>query len=227
VYEVNTGDDQRNKIYKKVGKDGSTEYTGMGNPTRIAAEQAAANDPETQRAKLQHGLMLAALGGSSEAGSMFREMSAQQTKANEAKATGDAAVGLAMEQRPGMSKAEIEAVRRGVVDPFKKTGGDGYKVEYGDVMSAFGRPVLDEKTGEPMFDPLTGRQQINRDTKKEQAFFKWMRENGIKDTNQGLALYLGQQSKSISEDARAIAIRDNKDLSIEQKRAELLKLGYQ
>lgn len=114
---------------------------------------------------------------------------ADKRKASQDKqAAEDAAVALAMERNPAMSKAEQNAVRRGVITPFKDST---YKVEYGDVTSAFGTPAVDAE-GKPVSDPFTGRQVVNRDIAKERAFFQWMKANNITDTNKGLALYLGK-----------------------------------
>jgi hypothetical protein len=144
----------------------------------------------------------------------------------------NAAVALYKQNNPNATTAELEAVRRGIVEAVPKAG--NYKVEMGDVSSAFGTPAVDA-SGKPVADPLTGRQMINRNPDKEQAFFQWMRDNNITDTNKGLALYLGRgqaapggaSGQTIATDPRAIAIRDDKNLSVEQKREKLKALGYQ
>lgn len=105
-----------------------------------------------------------------------------------AKAT--AAVALFKERNPNATQAELDAVQRGILEPIAKSG--AYKVEMGDVTSAFGTPAVDAE-GKPQSDLLTGRQVVNRDPKKEAAFFQWMADNGITDTNKGLAIYLGQK----------------------------------
>ena len=46
------------------------------------------------------------------------------------------------------------------------------------------------------------------------------------DPNTGQAQEVGAQGKSMASDPRAIAIRDNKSMTTEQKRAELQKIGY-
>jgi hypothetical protein len=42
--------DAGNKIYKMVDKDGKVTYTGMGSPTRVAAEKVKAEEPKTKEA---------------------------------------------------------------------------------------------------------------------------------------------------------------------------------
>ncbi len=112
----------------------------------------------------------------------------------EKKAKAEAGVELFKERNPKATEAELAAVRRGILEatPSEK----GYKVEMGDVSSAFGTPAVDA-SGKPVSDLMTGRQVVNRNMEKEQAFFKWMKDNNIKDTNKGLALYLGQQGGGV------------------------------
>ena len=67
---------------------------------------------------------------------------------------------------------------------------------------AIARPPWEQaRQGRPVVDPLTGRQQINRNLEEEQRFFRWMRENNITDTNRGLALYVGQRPSGGSKSA--------------------------
>lgn len=89
------------------------------------------------------------------------------------------------------AKAELDHIRKyGVKMPSAGSGGAGnYKVEMGEVAQALGTPATD-RDGSPLTDPLTGRQVINRNPQKEQAFFAAMDAAGIKDTNQGLALFM-------------------------------------
>jgi hypothetical protein len=143
------------------------------------------------------------------------------------KAKADAAVGIYKEQNPGATPAQLAAVRQGVLAAVPKEGKD-YKVEMGDVTSALGTPAVGPD-GKPIADLNTGRQMVNRNPEEEKKFFEWMRENKITDTNKGLALYMGQKKAqgSIASDPRAAAIRDDKTLSIEQKREKLKALGYQ
>lgn len=107
----------------------------------------------------------------------------------ESKAKADAAVALFKEQNPGATPAQIEAVRSGVLPAVPK-GGD-YKTESGDVTSLLGTPAVDD-AGKPLMDPMTGRQVVNRNPEREQAFFRFMRENGIRDTNEGLQKFITQ-----------------------------------
>lgn len=112
----------------------------------------------------------------------------------EAKAKADAAVALFKERNPNATPAELEAVRRGVMDAIPDAKAK-YNVEMSDVTSALGTPAVDHN-GNPRMDPFTGKPIINRDPKKEAEFFQWMRDNNITDTNKGLALYLGQKRES-------------------------------
>jgi|GEM_PF-3780318 len=71
-----------------------------------------------------------------------------------------------------------------------------YKVEGGEVATVLGDPVL-RKDGTPKLDPITGRQLVNRNTAKEKAFYRWMSEQGITDTNEGLAIYMAQNPEPL------------------------------
>lgn len=139
-----------------------------------------------------------------------------------------ASLALFKEQNPNATPAQLEAAKNGILAP--STPGSGkYNVEMGDVTSALGTPAVDAR-GRPAVDPLTGRQSVNRNVQEEQKFFQWMRDNNITDTNKGLALYMGQKQaapQSIATDPRAIAIRDDKAMTPEQKREKLKALGYQ
>lgn len=94
----------------------------------------------------------------------------------------------------GMSPTQIAAVKAGVLK-FPEDKADAYEVQAGDVTSLLGTPAVD-KDGNPLADPMTGKQLVNRDPAKEAAFFQWMRQNNITDTNKGLAIYLGQQQNA-------------------------------
>lgn len=147
----------------------------------------------------------------------------------DAKSKAEAAVKLHKERNPNATDAELEAVRRGVLEAVPSN--KGYKVEMGDVASALGTPAVDPD-GKPVTDLMTGRQVVNRNVEKEQAFFKWMRDNNIKDTNQGLALYLGQGGAGAAKprdqnDAHAQAQAAlGRGASKEAVNARLKQMGY-
>lgn len=111
----------------------------------------------------------------------------------DAAAAAEAGVALFREQNPNASPAQIEAVRRGILPAVPKKAEGGYKVEAGDVTSLLGTPAMDAQ-GRPLMDPMTGRQVVNRDPSKEAAFFAFMRDNGIRDTNEALAKYLAPRA---------------------------------
>lgn len=125
------------------------------------------------------------------AGASFAQGQADRTEAkNERAAKAAAAVALFKERNPNATDAQLEAVRRGVVDATPKDS--AYKVEMGDVTTALGSPAVDRE-GKPKVDPITGRQIVNHDPKRVTEFFQWMRANNITDTNKGIAMFLGQQ----------------------------------
>ena len=77
------------------------------------------------------------------------------------------------------SRAETNRIRNGL-----SKSGDA-KVEGNEVSSVLGTPAVDRK-GKPLFDPITGRQQINRNLAEEDAFYRWMAKEGLNDTNAAL-----------------------------------------
>jgi len=92
-------------------------------------------------------------------------------------------VNLAREQNPKLTKAQETAIRYGVKDAVSKQ--DGYKVDMNEVARALGTVAMDD---------ITGKQVLNRNQDEERKFFSWMEKSGIKDTNQGLALYLANKA---------------------------------
>lgn len=139
-----------------------------------------------------------------------------------------ASLALFKEQNPNATPAQVEAANNGLLGP--STPGNGkYTVDANEVATALSTPALDAR-GKPIVDVISGKPAINRNVKEEQKFFQWMKENNITDTNKGLALYLGQKQdapQSIATDPRALAIRDDKAMTPEQKREKLKALGYQ
>ncbi len=67
---VNNG----SKIYRSVDKDGKVTFTGMGAPSRIAAEVAKANDPEAKKAAYVDQLRQQAAAGNVVAGKVLGDM---------------------------------------------------------------------------------------------------------------------------------------------------------
>lgn len=137
----------------------------------------------------------------------------QDARAREVKKEEDfknAGVGLFREAHPAATNNQLEAVRTGVMPAIQGKG--AYKVESNDVTTLLGAPAVDSK-GVPITDPLSGRQLVNRDPAKEAEFFKFMKDNGITDTNAGLAQFLGQKS-----DAQGPKPKDANDAA-EQARA--------
>lgn len=79
----------------------------------------------------------------------------------------------------GLLNAQKDEFKSGLKKPK-------YVVQGSEVQSSLGTPAVDDK-GQPLADPMTGRQLINRNVKEEQRFYKWMQDNGITDTNEALA----------------------------------------
>ena len=152
-----------------------------------------------------------------ERGDRERELSEKGEKAN-------AAVALFRQENPDATPERIEAARTGVIPAVQKDQKDSWKYEAGDVTSALGDPAFDAH-GKPVVDIMTGRQVVNRNVARERELVEFMAKHNIKDTNEGLMKFLAQPA-SIKSDPRAIAIRDDKKLTLEQKKAKLRELGY-
>ena len=118
-------------------------------------------------------------------------MANQGRDRSEAAAKAAAGVALFKQNNPGATPVELEAVRQGILSAAPKTGG-AYKVEAGDVATLLGTPATDAQ-GNALVDPLTGRQVVNRNPERERALFKFMRENNITSTDEGLAKFMLQQ----------------------------------
>lgn len=118
----------------------------------------------------------------------------QMQKAADEQALLQAREALGRETFPGITNAQANAVRYGVVDPFsKKEGKHVYQTE--DVARAFGTPALDE-AGKPIIDPMTGKQAFNPNKAMEREFASWMVKNGYKDTNEALPKFMAMKASS-------------------------------
>jgi len=82
-----------------------------------------------------------------------------------------------------------------------KTAGPAYKLQAGAVASVLGDPAVDSN-GKPIMDIMSGKQAINRNVGKENAFYQWMKDNNITDTNEGLLKYMSR-----SPDAPAAPVK--------------------
>ena len=132
----------------------------------------------------------------------MRAGNADARAVNEKKEAGEAALALYKEKNPGASAASLEAVRKGVIAPFKET-----KNEYSTNTDSMGMTITrtNKDTGAvDVIDPKSG--EIRASIPAPGAASK---------------------PSGMGGDPKAIAIRDNPKLSVEQKKAELRKLGYQ
>lgn len=118
-------------------------------------------------------------------------ISRDQATASKAKALIDSKVAL-YDAQVSRDPQRIKDAERAVV----AAGGDpgrveSYKLEGAEVASVLGNPAV-RADGSPMMDPLTGRQEIIRNTEAERTFYQWMYASGQTDTNKALLQYLGQ-----------------------------------
>lgn len=109
-----------------------------------------------------------------------------ESKIGENEAQAASAYASADSSRASASKARAETeqvgeetrILRATGEKPTAGGGKGYKVEASEVSAALGTPVLN---GKPLY---------SRNVNEENAFYGWMKTNGIKDTNEGLARWL-------------------------------------
>lgn len=163
-----------------------------------------------------------------------RELAEKTEKAN-------AAVGLFKQRNPDATPAELEAVRRGVIDINPDAKGAPSEVKLAQAMVNAGlapdmrsglEMALTKKTQDPA-EMHKGFVEagIKNMAKPEDAVAsadKVMETMGYTKGNGRWSLPKGQApAGGMASDPKAIAIRDDKNLTIDQKRAKLKELGYQ
>lgn len=112
----------------------------------------------------------------------------------------NSAVGLYNEQNPGASEAKLAAVRSGVLPVVANKG--QFKVDGNEITQLLGTPAVDQR-GNPITDPLTGKQYVNRSPDREAEFFRFMKDNNINDSNQAITLFLSQKASQQSKPSNA------------------------
>lgn len=175
-------------IITQVGKDGKGNlYATMVDPFSGESSTVPVSDMERQLLSLKEQIGIKA----SEANIAQSQAAIRQGDArvaNDTRSTNAAVARSGVET--ANARAELDYMRKnGVKMPSAASGGGNYKVEMGEVAQALGTPATN-RDGSPLTDTMTGRQAINRNPQKEQAFFAAMDSAGIKDTNQGLALFM-------------------------------------
>lgn len=104
----------------------------------------------------------------------------------------DAAAAYFKQTHPNATDTELNAVRAGVVPVTPST--KDYKVEGGEVAQVLGRPAMDAR-GKPAVDPMTGKQLVNRDPEREAAFWKFMSDNNLTQTDRALLLFMDAERR--------------------------------
>ena len=163
----------------------------------------------------------------------------------EAKAKADAAVALFKERNPNATPAELEAVRRGVMDAIPKVD-DKSPAEV-----KLARAALEARVDgvTDMASALQWARSRSEDTPRSTYLSLMKPQNGIAPREEDVAKIMEEvygpqwrekirtqggaaskpapdQGKDIFSDPRAIAIRDDPNLTTEEKRKRLRELGY-
>jgi len=72
---------------------------------------------------------------------------------------------------------------------LKNATKNGYKINPNQVATALGSPAVDDN-GKPIIDPMSGKQDVNRNVAKENAFYKFMSDNHITNADEGLIKFM-------------------------------------
>jgi hypothetical protein len=139
-----------------------------------------------------------------------------ESKIGENEAQAASAYANADQSRAGAGKAraetsQVNAETKILTETGEKPaagGGKGYKTEAAEVSAALGTPVLNRR-GVPETD-ANGKPLYSRNADEERAFYKWMKANKIKDTNEGLSRWMAGEKPAAPAKARPAAPFDPK-----------------
>lgn len=120
-------------------------------------------------------------------------------------------------QEQGATPAQIAAIRAGM-NPASLHGKDNkYVYEGNEVEAALGDVVTDPKTGQPVVDPMSGKVTRLPNPERQQRFVRYMRQHGIRDTNEALPKFLdweaGQQAAAKVPPNAVSYLRQNPQLA--------------
>lgn len=88
------------------------------------------------------------------------------------------------------AQANLAGVRATNIKEGKGDGTGAFKVD-SSYQQALGSPATDSK-GNPMVDPFSGRQIMNRNTQEEENFLKWASDNKYTSTDAALGDYIAK-----------------------------------
>ena len=105
------------------------------------------------------------------------------------------------------------------------SGGGSWKTDPKKVAAVLGTPVVDER-GRAVVDPMTGEQRVAVTPEMNQRYALFKRRHNIRNEDEGLQRFNEQLviEKRLAADPRAAAIRADKTLSREQKKAALQEI---
>lgn len=149
---------------KRIGANGFVNITAMERAMMSAAEVAKLRETESKI-------------GENEAQATAAYANADQSRAGAAKARAETA-----------QVGEETRILRETGEKPTPGGGKGYKVEASEVSAALGTPVL-SSNGKPVLDG-NDRPVYRRNVEEENRFYKWMKENRLRDTNEALARWM-------------------------------------
>lgn len=191
---VDRGNGIKSRVITVKDPDGSTntidvlsELDAMGEADKLFSRMFQAKGIENQGKQIglsQQGVNLQ--------GRQVKLAEDERTRVNTERDAGKAAaVGLALEQNPKATLPYMAAVQSGLISPVAKKSDT--KVEASEVVNLLGDPAIGQD-GKELKNPMTGKVETNRNKPKEQAFFQYMKKNGIKDTNEGLLKFLSEDA---------------------------------
>ena len=167
------------------------------------------------------------------AGAAADSIAAEETRIREeAKAKADAAVALFKERNPNATPAELEAVRRGVMDAIPKVDDRApSEVRLAQALVNAGvEPDMAAALRRAMSSKEKSPAEIRADIYGKALTANLGNAEAARKATEEAMKYLfpnaNPDGKDIFSDPRAIAIRDNPNLTTDEKRKRLRELGY-
>lgn len=121
-----------------------------------------------------------------DAGKPIRDMAAEEARLQAQARSADPKIS-------GPALARLQEIAKVTAITKGRTGSGAYKFDGGEISSFLGDPAVDTK-GTPIMDPMTGRQQVNRNQATEREFAAWMLKNGYTDSNEALPKFVAEKA---------------------------------
>ena len=129
--------------------------------------------------------------------------------------------------RAGIAQYKPQATGAGAGGGASAGGGGTWKTDQKKIASFIGKRKLDAR-GRPEINPMNGEEVIEVTPEDMQGYLQFKVGRGFNSDDEALPKYMlaRAQMEAMLADPRAIAIRDDKTMTPEQKAEALRKLGY-